>query len=50
LAVLFDFVRFLVEREPQSAWHNAQGQSAAYQEWVGSGNDIYDQVFADVAR
>ena len=26
---------------------NAQSQSAAYQEWVGGDNDIYDEVFAD---
>jgi len=25
----------------------AQSQSAAYQEWVGSDNDVYDEVFAD---
>jgi hypothetical protein len=50
LTVVFDFVRSLVEREPQTAWLNAQKQSRAYQEWVGSDNDIYDQVFADAAR
>ena len=33
LAVMFDFVRFLVEREPQTAWFNAQSQSLVYQEW-----------------
>jgi hypothetical protein len=27
-----------------------QSQSRAYQEWVGPDNDIYDEVFADVAR
>jgi hypothetical protein len=50
LTVVFDFIRFLVEREPQAAWLNAQSQSRAYQEWVGPDNDIYDEVFADVAR
>ena len=47
LAVIFDFVQFLVERELQAAWISAQSQAVAYQEWVGSDNDIYDEVFAD---
>ncbi len=47
LAVVFDFVQFLVERDLQAAWIGAQSQSAAYQEWVGSDNDVYDEVFAD---
>jgi len=47
LAVVFDFVQFLVERDLQAAWLSAQSQSAAYQEWVGSDNDVYDEVFAD---
>ncbi len=50
LATVFEFVRFLVEREPQTAWLSAQSQSRAYQDWLGPENDIYDQVFADVAR
>jgi hypothetical protein len=50
LTAVFEFVRFLVEREPQTVWLNAQSQSHAYQEWVGPDNDIYDQVFADVTR
>ena len=50
LAAVSEFVRFLIEREPQTTWFNAQSQSHAYQEWVGPDNDIYDQVFADVAR
>lgn len=48
LAVIFDFVQFVAEREMRAAWMNAQSQSAAYREWVGSENDIYDEVFADV--
>lgn len=48
LAVIVDFVQFLAEQERQTDWLNAQRQSAAYQEWVGSDNDIYDEVFADV--
>jgi hypothetical protein len=47
LAVIFDFVQFLAERDLQAAWLSAQSQSAAYQEWAGSDNDIYDEVFAD---
>lgn len=48
LAVVFDLVHFLTERESQIAWMNAQSQATAYQEWVGSNNDIYDEVFGDV--
>jgi len=48
LAVIFDFVQFLAEQGQEVDWMNAQSQSAAYQEWVGSDNDIYDEVFADV--
>jgi exoribonuclease R len=47
LATVFDFVQFLTERELQTAWMSAQSQSAAYQEWLGSDNDVYDEVFAD---
>jgi hypothetical protein len=47
LAAVLDFVQLLAEREQQAAWMNAQSQSAAYQEWLDSGNDIYDEVFAD---
>jgi len=31
----------------QMAWLNAQIQSASFQEWLGSDNDIYDEVFAN---
>jgi hypothetical protein len=41
-------VHFLAERESQTAWMNAQSQATVYQEWVGSDNDIYDEVFGDV--
>ena len=47
LTVVSDFVRFLAEPDLQAAWMGAQSQSAAYQEWVSSDNDIYDEVFAD---
>ena len=49
VATVFDFVQFLTERERQTAWMSAQSQSAAYQEWLGRDNDVYDEVFADVA-
>lgn len=48
LAVVFDLVHFLTERESQIAWMNAQSQATVYQEWVGSDNDIYDEVFGDI--
>jgi len=47
LAAVFDFMQFLAERESQAVWMSAQSQSAAYQEWIGSDNDIYDEVFAN---
>ena len=40
-------MQFLAERDLQAAWLSAQSQSAAYQEWVSSDNDIYDEVFAN---
>jgi hypothetical protein len=40
-------LQFLAERELQMARLNAQSQSAAYRQWLGSDNDIYDEVFAD---
>jgi hypothetical protein len=49
LVIVLDFVEFLAERELHAGWLNAQSQSATYQEWVSSDNDIYDEVFADVA-
>jgi hypothetical protein len=50
LTVVFDFVQFLAERDLQAAWISAQSQSAAYQEWTGSDNNIYDEVFDDTER
>jgi hypothetical protein len=47
LTVVFDLVQFLAERDLQAAWMSAQSQSAAYQEWISSDNDVYDEVFAD---
>ncbi|MBI5650254.1 MAG: hypothetical protein HZC40_07400 [Chloroflexi bacterium] len=47
LAVVLDLVQYLLERDLQAGWMNAQTQSTVYREWVGSDNDIYDEVFAD---
>jgi hypothetical protein len=47
LAVVFDLVHFLAERESQTAWMNAQSQATVYQEWVGSDNDIYNDCLKD---
>ena len=47
LTVVFDLVQFLAERDLLAAWISAQSKSAAYQEWIGSDNDVYDEVFAD---
>lgn len=41
------YVQFLAERDLQAAWISAQSQAVAYQEWIGSDNGIYDEVFAD---
>ena len=41
------YVQFLAERDLQAAWISDQSQPAAYQEWIGSDNDVYDEVFAD---
>jgi uncharacterized protein YehS (DUF1456 family) len=49
LAEVFDFVQFLAEREAQSAWLKAQGESNAYREWVSDDEDVYDEVFADAS-
>jgi len=47
LAVVLDLVQFLLERDLQAGWANAQNQSAIYREWVGGDNDVYDEVFGD---
>lgn len=47
LVVVYELAQFLIEREHQSDWMNAQSQSVAYQEWVSRDNDIYDEVFGD---
>lgn len=47
---VFDFVRDLVDDVCQASWFEAQSHSQAYLDWVGAENDIYDEVFTDVAR
>ena len=47
LILVYEFVQFVAQRE-NTPWMDAQLRSSAYQEWVGSENDIYDEVFADV--
>ncbi len=47
LRAVLDFAQFLAEREVQMAWMNVQNQSTAYQEWISSENDVYDEAFAD---
>jgi hypothetical protein len=42
--------RILTEREDQKDWARAQEQSAAYRDWLGADNDVYDEVFADAAE
>ena len=46
---VLDFVEFLAERETPGEWFHASSQSSAYREWVSAENDVYDEVFADVA-
>ncbi|MEW5985572.1 MAG: hypothetical protein AB1791_02965 [Chloroflexota bacterium] len=48
LALIFDFLHFLSERETATDWLWMESQSAAYQEWVGEENDVYDRVFANL--
>ncbi len=50
VATVYDFVQFLTEREDQKNWALAQEQSAAYRDWLGADNDVYDEVFADAAE
>jgi len=47
VSTVYDFVQFLTERQDHDRWAHAQTQSAAYRDWVGADNDVYDEVFAD---
>ena len=46
---VLDFVEFLAERETAGDWFHASNQTSAYREWLSAENDVYDEVFADVA-
>ena len=49
LALVFDFLQFVTQREAVAELLWMQMQSDAYREWLGEDNDIYDQVFANVS-
>jgi len=49
LITVLDFVQFLAQRESSEVWLQAQCASAAYQDWLSSENDVYDEVFAKLS-
>ena len=44
---ILDFARYLREKEIADGFQQMQMSSEAYQEWLSSENDIYDEVFKD---
>lgn len=50
LAVLLDFASYLKEQGRAEDLLSMQRGSKAYQDWLSSENDIYDQAFEDVKR
>lgn len=48
MALVFDFLQFVMQREVAAELLSMQMQSDAYREWLGQENDVYDQVFANV--
>lgn len=50
LEVILDFASYLKEREQTEDFLRMQMTSKAYQEWLNSENDIYDEVFSDEAK
>jgi len=46
LLTFLDFSQFLAERESEGDWIQAQMQSTAFQEWVGTDNGVYDEILA----
>lgn len=46
LMTLLDSARYLAERGAESELLLAQLRSAAYRDWLGADNDVYDGVFA----
>lgn len=47
IKAIFDFVRHLRDKEINEAILQIQMTSEAYQEWLSTENDIYDEVFKD---
>lgn len=47
LAEVIDFAAYLLEKEDTEDLIRTQMSSMAYQGWISSENDIYDEVFAD---
>ena len=47
LQTVFDFARYLRDRETSDELFAIQMRSQAYREWLSAENDIYDEVFKD---
>ena len=47
LEVLLDFASYLKEKGQAEDFLSMQRGSKAYQDWLSSENDIYDEVFKD---
>ncbi len=47
LEEVIDFASYLRDREEANEVLKMQMNSSAYQEWMSSENDIYDEVFKD---
>jgi hypothetical protein len=47
LKVVIDFASYLRDREMSEELLRIQMNSTAYQDWISSDNDIYDEVFRD---
>ncbi len=47
LKAVIDFASYLRDRKESEEFLRIQMKSNAYQEWLSSENDIYDEVFQD---
>lgn len=47
LKAVIDFASYLRDREESEEFLRIQMNSNAYQEWLSSENDIYDEIFKD---
>ncbi len=47
LEALLDFASYLKDKGQAEDFLRMQSRSMAYREWLGSDNDIYDEVFKD---